>query len=150
MLLKVPPLSCIRFVAIAALIMATLGCSRQPQEQILISLPPDFRGQVHIEMGVPGAPALTRQGRNYEIQVPPDGKVVTSTVITAGTPQFRNAQIGHVWGYTPKLSKTGDDFPVGGTIEFFVGTREQYESAEAKKHKSKLYPDVSRQSPHRS
>jgi hypothetical protein len=101
-------------------------------------------------MGVPGAPALTRHGRNYEIQVPPDGKVVTSTIIAAGTPQFRNAPVGHIWGYAPTLSKTGDGFPVGGTIDFFVGTKEQYESAEAKKHKSKLYPDVSRESPHRS
>jgi hypothetical protein len=135
---------------ILACLLLTTACSRATHDQIVINVPPNFSGQVHIEMGVPDAPALQRNGRNYEIAVPPDGKFVTSTILVGVQGKISNVDGGHVWGYNPSVSKTGDGVPVGSTIEFFVGTKEQYESAEAKKHRSRVYPDLSRDTPHRS
>src|SRR5271154_6836055 len=124
----------------AFLTMLSIGCSKKDQTEIVINLPANFSGEVHIEMGVPGAPALKRIGKNYEITIPPDGKAATSTIIAGAAPRFGKVSSNRVWGYSPSLSKTGDGVPVGATIEFFVGTKEQYQSSEAKKHKSSLYP----------
>jgi hypothetical protein len=137
-------------VALAFLTLLPAGCSKAGNDHVAIALPANFSGQVHIEMGVPGAPALERVGTTYQIVVPPDGKVKTSTIIVAAQPRFGNLDAGQVWGYTPTVTKTGDGLSVGGTIEFFVGTKEQYESAEAKKRKSRLYPHVGSQSWDRS
>jgi hypothetical protein len=130
--------------ASALLAVLTVACTRtSPPDEVVIAVPANFDGQVHIEMGVPGAPSLKREGNHYQIAIPPDGKVVTSTLVAGVTPKFMNVDANRIWGYTPSVSKTGDGLPVGGAIEFFVGTKEQYENAEAKKHKSKLYPSVS-------
>jgi len=121
-------------------VLATVGvgCSRNGA-WLLISLPGDFSGQVQINMGVPGAPALQREGKNYRVTVPPDGRVVTSTIVEVAGPKFENVDAGRVWGYSRSVFRTGDHLPVGGNIDFFIGTKEQYESAEAKKHKSGLH-----------
>jgi hypothetical protein len=137
-------------LVLACLLLLTAACSKGAQDQIVINVPANFSGQIRIEMGVSNAPALQRNGRNYEITVPPDGKFVTSTILVGVQSKISNVDGGHVWGYSPSVSKTGDGLPVGGTIEFFVGTKEQYESAEAKKHRSNVYPDVGREVPHRS
>jgi hypothetical protein len=130
--------------------MLSVGCSKNDPDEIVIDVPENFSGQVHIEMGVAGAPALKRDAKIYRIAIPPDGKAITSTMIAGAKPKFGNLGAGQVWGYTPSISKTGDGIPVGATIEFFVGTKEQYESAEAKKHKSRLYPDTGPERPDRS
>jgi hypothetical protein len=127
------------YVVVGCLAALTVGCSRSSQDEIVIEVPANFSGQVHVEMGVPGAPALKQDGARYVIEIPPDGKVVTSTLITAAKPTFGNVDASRVWGYTPSISQTGDGVSVGASIEFFIGTKEQYESAEAKKkNKSQL------------
>jgi hypothetical protein len=132
-----------RSLLILLLALLAIGCTRTGPAGVLIEVPASFTGQVHVEMGVPGAPPLQQNGKEYLISVPPDGKVVTSTIVpVAGTPRFQNVNADHVWGYTPAVSKAGDGLIIGGTIEFFVGTKAQYETAEAKKHKSRLSDDA--------
>jgi hypothetical protein len=41
-----------------------------------------------------------------------------------------------VWGFSESAFTTGDGISVGGKIEFFVGTRKEYEAEESKKNHS--------------
>lgn len=125
-------------VVMAWLCFAEAGCSRKPG-QIVVQVPAGFSGQVHIEMGVPGTPALARDGRNYRVLIPPDGKVETSTIVEDAGARFEDVDPRHVWGYSRMMVRTLDRLPVGGSVDFFIGTKEQFESAEAKKHKSGLH-----------
>ena len=43
---------------------------------------------------------------------------------------------GGVWGYSHSVFATGDGIPVGAKIEFFVGTRKDYEAEQGKKNHS--------------
>jgi hypothetical protein len=87
-------------------------------------------------MGSKQASALPKQGEAYVVSVPRTGKVMTSTFVQKPNVTFRNASDGSVWGYSESVSTTGDGIPVGGRIEFFVGTRKEYEAEEGKKHHS--------------
>jgi hypothetical protein len=122
----------------ALLILLTTACSKRQASQLVIELPENFSGIVQVQLGVRGAPELNREGNGYRITVPPDGKVLTSTMVPEIQPTFVRANSDRVWGYSRSVSKTGDGYPVGGVIEFFVGTKEQYETFEANKHKSGL------------
>ena len=44
---------------------------------------------------------------------------------------------GAVWGYSHSVFTTGDGIPVGGKIEFFVGTRKEYDAEQGKKNHSR-------------
>ncbi len=132
----------VRTVLIGALLLAVSGCSKRELKEIEIDLPANFSGQVDIEMGVPGAPELHREKSRYVVSVPADGKVVTSTVFAGGTATFGNVDNSRVWGYTPSVARTGDGIVVGGSIQLFVGTQQQYENEEAKKPKSRLHQDI--------
>jgi hypothetical protein len=68
--------------------------------------------------------------------VPPDGRISTSTSLSEEKPDFKNVPGDRVWGYTSLILRTGDGIPVGGSIEFFIGTREQYQMEVTRKHKS--------------
>jgi hypothetical protein len=107
-------------------------------DEVLIQIPTAFSGEVRIEMGVVGAPPLKGAGGSYVVSLPADGHVETSTVLGGLRPRFQDVDAGRIWGYSPSIWKTGDGIPVGGNIEFFVGTKEQYETQEAKKHKSQF------------
>jgi hypothetical protein len=124
-------------VLVGWICLMSVGC-KNPSTQIVVQVPADFSGQVHIEMGVPGAPGLPREGRNYRVSIPPDGKVATSTIVGDAAAIFENVPTRNVWGYSRMMIRTQDRLPVGGNIDFFIGTKEQFESAEAKKHKSGL------------
>jgi hypothetical protein len=87
-------------------------------------------------MGVKGAPPLEKQGDTYVVAVPRSGKVITSTLLTNSQPSFRNSSDGAVWGYSHSVFNTGDGIPIGGKIEFFVGTRQDYEAEQGKKNHS--------------
>jgi len=128
------------------LIAAGTGCSKQTRV-VVVQLPSNFTGQIRVEMGVAGAPALPREGGQYVIHVPPDGKVATSTVIVEGEARIENVPPGRVWGFDKSLTKTGDGVPVGGSIEFFVGTQEQYKSSEAHRNKSSVAPSHDHETP---
>jgi hypothetical protein len=83
---------------------------------------------------------LQREQGTYVVQIPADGKITTSTVLS-GSPKFTVAGTGRIWGYTASIYRTGDGLPVGGSLEFFVGTKEQFEAYEARKPKSQEISD---------
>lgn len=130
---------CLRYgLLLLFLTLIACSCQRAKSDEVLIEVPNGFSGEVHIGMGIRGAPALKQEGRSYVVSLPSDGHIETSTILVDVRPRFRDAVSGRVWGYAPSVWKTGDGIPVGGNIEFFVGTREQYEAQEAKKHKSQF------------
>lgn len=121
------------------LLTLVLSCGKRAKvDEVLIEVPAEFSGEVRIDIGVAGSPPLKSDGRHYVVSLPADGHIETSTILADIRPRFHGADSGRIWGYTPSIWKTGDGIPVGGNIEFFVGTREQYETQEAKKHKSQF------------
>jgi hypothetical protein len=119
------------------LLIALSGCSkRQPVPALVVEIPSGFSGSFLLEMGVKEAPALEMQKDAYVVTVPKSGKVTTSTLLTNARPIFKNSSDGGVWGYSHSVFTTGDRIPTGGKIEFFVGTRKEYDAEESKKHHS--------------
>src|SRR5579864_2365594 len=113
------------------------ACSRRaPASQVIVEIPSGFAGDCLVEMGVKDAPPLEKQGDAYVVVVPRNGKIITSTLLTNSQPTFHNASEGAVWGYSHSMSTTGDGIPVGGKIEFFVGTRKEYEAEQGRKSHS--------------
>jgi hypothetical protein len=121
----------------AALLMIAVGCSKTPAaSQVVVEIPSGFSGDFLLEMGVKDAPALERQGDAFVVTVPKNGKVSTSTLLLNPRVTFKNGSDGGVWGYSHAVFSTGDGIPVGGKIEFFVGSRKDYDAEEQKKHHS--------------
>ena len=119
------------------LLLAAVGCSKHSSASVLIvDIPQGFNGNFVLEMGVRGADPLAREGDAYVVAVPTTGKVVTSTALQKPQVTFRNATDGSVWGFSESAFTTGDGISVGGKIEFFVGTRKEYEAEESKKNHS--------------
>lgn len=126
-------------IAIAAVaVCAGLACSRKAHAALLIEVPNGYSGPVDVQLGVAGAPALQKEEGEYVIPVPVDGHVTTSTTLSDATPEFKNVDHDRVWGYESLILKAGDGIPVGGSIEFFIGTKEQYQIALTKRHKSSI------------
>jgi len=125
-------------VAAGMLLMAiAVGCSKKAaSEQVIVQIPSGFAGDFVLEMGVKDAPALDRVGNQYFIEVPKSGKLSTSTLITHPQVSFKNASDGSVWGFSQIVFSTGDGIPVGGKIEFFVGTKKDYDAQEQRKNHS--------------
>lgn len=129
-----------RFGALVVLcLLISLGaCSlRHAGPDLVVQIPPGFGGSFSLEMGVKDAPPLPQQGKSYLVTVPRNGRVVTSTLLTNPQPIFQNASGGEVWGYSHSVSRTGDGIPIGGRIEFFVGTRKDYEAEVNKRSHSR-------------
>ena len=105
-------------------------------DQIVIEVPSGYSGPVEVRLGVVGAPPLPKQGAGYVIAVPPDGRVSTSTSLSKVQPVFKDLPKTRVWGYNAMILRSGDGIPVGGSIEFFVGTNEQYQIEVSRKSKS--------------
>jgi hypothetical protein len=117
------------------------ACSKNlPDDEVSFAAPTGFSGQVQVQLGVQGSPPLQREQGTYVVQIPADGKITTSTVLS-GSPKFTVAGTGRIWGYTASIYRTGDGLPVGGSLEFFVGTKEQFEAYEARKPKSQEISD---------
>jgi hypothetical protein len=128
-------------VGLLLFVVVLVVCCNQRRKVVglVIELPEGFSGEVSIRTGVPHAPPLKTAGAAYVVSVPSDGHFETSTIPEEGiSTQFRNAGTGRIWGYDASLQKTGDGIPVSGSIEFFVGTKEQYEIQEAHKRKSEF------------
>jgi len=124
-------------VILLAALSLLMACSRSsPHDELVIQVPAGYSGSVQIQLGVAGAPPLPKSGERYIVAVPPDGRVSTSTSISDAKPEFNNVSGERVWGYSSLILRTGDGFPVGGSIDFFVGTKEQYQMEVAHKHKS--------------
>lgn len=125
----------------AILLMAAGACTKHSAApQVIVEIPSGFTGNFLLEMGVPDAPPLEKRGEAYVVSCPKSGKLITSTLLTDSQPTFQNLSEGEVWGYLHSLSKTGDGIPVGGKIEFFVGTRKEYEAEQGKRNHSEGIP----------
>jgi hypothetical protein len=124
------------FLVLVSLLV--LACSRNSLPELVITFPQGFTGDVYIELGISDAPPLNRVGNRYIVPIPPDGKLRTSTTLAELRPQFPNNDPDHIWGYESLVQRTGDGIVIGGKIEFFVGTKDQYESQNAKRHKSHI------------
>jgi len=120
-----------------------VACSKnRPAQKVVVEIPSGFNGNFLLEMGVKGAPALETQGDTYVVNVPRSGKVITSTLLTNSQPSFRNSSDGAVWGYSHSVFNTGDGIPIGGKIEFFVGTRKDYDAEQGKKNHSEGFSPI--------
>ncbi len=124
-------------ILIGALLMISIACTKHSVEpQLVVEIPAGFSGNFVLEMGARDAAALSRQGDAYVLTVPRNGKLATSTILQKPKVEFRNATDGSVWGYSQSVFTTGDGIAVGGKIEFFVGTRKDYDAEENKKNHS--------------
>jgi hypothetical protein len=122
----------------AVLLFAAGACSRKPPApKLIVEVPSGFSGDFLLEMGVKEAAPLQKRGDAYIVTVSKSGKVSTSTMLTQAQPTFQNSSDGAIWGYTHAVFTTGDGIPVGGKIEFFVGTRKDYDAEESRKNHSR-------------
>lgn len=118
-------------------LIAAGACSKHSSAaQVIVEIPSAFTGNFVLEMGVKEASPLEKRGDAYVVNVPRNGKVSTSTLLTNSQPTFRGSSEGAVWGYSHSVFTTGDGIPVGGKIEFFVGTKKEYEAEQSKKNHS--------------
>lgn len=120
------------------LLMAAEACSRNRNgEPLVVEIPSGFNGDFVLDMGNKGAAPLVRQGGGqYVVTVPKNGILATSSLLLNPQVTFKNSSDGTVWGYSHSVSTTGDGIPVGGKIEFFVGTKKDYEASQGKKKHS--------------
>ena len=124
-------------VLCAVFLLAAGACSKhRSAPQMIVEIPSGFTGNFILEMGVREGAPLEKRGDAYLLRVPKSGKAVTSTLLTNSEPTFRNSSEGGVWGYSHSVFSTGDGIPVGGKIEFFVGTKKEYEAEQGRKNHS--------------
>ena len=117
--------------------MAATACSkRDPQPRVTVEIPAGFNGNFLLEMGIKTAPPLPMEGPTYVVAVPRDGKLETSTYLEKPKVTFKNSSEGSVWGYSESVFRTGDGISIGGKIEFFVGTKTQFDAEQNKKNHS--------------
>ncbi len=123
---------------LAVLLIIEGACSQRTSQtpQLMVEIPSGFSGNFALEMGVKTAPPLQKQGDSYVVVVPRSGKLVTATVLEHPKVDFKNATDGNIWGYSESVFTTGDGISVGGKIEFFVGTRKDFDAQEQKKNHS--------------
>ena len=121
----------------AIFLIASSACSKnRAAPQVIVEIPSGFTGNFLLEMGVRDALPLEKRGEAYVLPVPRNGKVITSTPLTNSRPSFQNSSEGAVWSYSHSVFTTGDGIPVGAKIEFFVGTRNEYEAEQGRKKHS--------------
>ena len=119
----------------------TLACTKRSSDSsVVVEIPSDFSGNFVLEMGSRNASPLPKRGDVYVIAVPRDGKLETSTLLRNPKVTFKNSSSGSVWGYSQSTFTTGDGIYVGGKIEFFVGTRQDFEADQSKKKHSGAIP----------
>jgi hypothetical protein len=123
-------------LGVILLLIAGWACSRKSQPDLIVEIPTGFSGNFSLEMGIKDAPALAKHGDAYVVTVSKSGKVSTSTLLMNPHAKFSNSSGGAVWGYSDSVFTTGDGIPVGGKIEFFVGTRKDFEAEESRKNHS--------------
>jgi hypothetical protein len=104
--------------------------------QRIVEIPSGFDGNFLLEIGVKETAPRVTQGDAHRVTVPRNRKRVTFTLLTNSQPTFRNSSQGAVSGYSQSLPTTEAGIPVGGKIEFFVGTRKAFEAEQARKKHS--------------
>ncbi|HTC48277.1 MAG TPA: hypothetical protein VK722_13210 [Candidatus Aquilonibacter sp.] len=119
------------------LLQMASACSRHRSgPEVIVEIPAGFSGNFELKMGVNNTPALTQLGSSYVVTVPKSGNLSTSTLLQNPHTVFKNFSGTDVWGYSNSIFTTGDGIPVGGKIEFFVGTQKDYEAFQDKKNHS--------------
>ena len=122
---------------VVVLLTAGLACSKgKSGTQLEVQIPAEFTGNFVLVMGVQDAPPLQKDGDAYTVAVPRSGKVETSTIVERPQVAFKNSGGGQVWGYSERIFTTGDGISTGGNIEFFVGSKKDFEAEQNKKNKS--------------
>jgi hypothetical protein len=127
------------FISIVAVLLTiAVACSKSTTQspQLIVDIPAGFSGNFSLEMGIKTAPPLQKYGDSYLVVVPRSGKLETATVLEHPKVDFKNATDGSIWGYSESKFTTGDGISVGGKIEFFVGTRKDFDAQEQKKNHS--------------
>jgi len=131
-------------ISVWVLLMVGAACTKHdPSPQLVVEIPAGFSGNFVLEMGTKDAAPLSKQGEAYVLTVPRSGKLATSTILQKPKVEFRNATDGSIWGYSQSVFTTGDGIAVGGKVEFFVGTRRDYDAEENKKNHSGTSMDLS-------
>ena len=121
----------------AVVLTITVACTKKSaSDQVIVEIPSGFSGNFVLDMGVRNAAALPKEGNSYVLEVPPNGKAETSTLLKNAHLVFRNSTDGQVWGLSQRVFTTGDGISVGGKIEFFVGTQKDFDAEQQKKNKS--------------
>ncbi len=128
------------FFSCVCLAVAIACTKHSPDSRIVVEIPSDFTGNFVLEMGSRNASPLPKQGDDYVVTVPRDGKLETSTLLQHPKVTFKNASTGSVWGYSQSIFTTGDGIYVGGKIEFFVGSQQDFEAEQSKKKHSGAIP----------
>lgn len=124
-------------ILLSAGILTATGCStNNSSPHLVVEIPAGFSGNFVMEMGNRSSAPLQQNGDLYTVTVPRSGKLSTSTILVKPKVEFRNATDGSIWGLSQSAFTTGDGISVGGKIEFFVGTRKEYEAEENKKNHS--------------
>jgi hypothetical protein len=127
----------------SAFLLLALACTKHPSNpQLLVEVPAGFTGNFVLDMGVRGASPLDKYGDAYVVTVPQSGKLETSTFLEKPIVTFKNGSDGRIWGFSQSLFTTGDGISVGGKIEFFVGTRQEFEAEQNKKNKSGRFSGI--------
>jgi hypothetical protein len=124
------------FPVCVILLLLAVACTRPSGPRLEVEIPAGFSGNFTIEMGIKNAPPLEKHGDVYVVSVTKSGKVATSTLLSHPNVVFKNASDGSIWGFSQSVFSTGDGISVGGKIEFFVGTRKDYDAEENKKNHS--------------
>jgi len=133
----------VKIIAVWALFVVCVACTKQdPSPQLVVEIPAGFSGNFVLEMGNRDTAPLSKQGGAYVVEVPRSGKLATSTILQKPKVEFRNASDGSIWGFSQSVFTTGDGIAVGGKIEFFVGTRKDYDAEENKKNHSGTSMDL--------
>jgi len=122
---------------LAAVFAVTVACTKKSAaDQVVVEIPAGFSGNFVLDMGVRDAAPLPRQADSYLLVVPRDGKAQTSTLLNNAQVTFKNSSDGQVWGLSERVFRTGDGISIGGKIEFFVGTKKDFDAEQQKKNKS--------------
>jgi hypothetical protein len=130
-------------IFVVAVLMVGVACTKHdPGPRLVVEIPAGFSGNFVLEMGNRDAAPLSKQGEAYVVTVARSGKLATSTILQKPKVEFRNATDGSIWGYSQSVFTTGDGIAVGGKIEFFVGTRKDYDAEENKKNHSGTSMDL--------
>jgi hypothetical protein len=127
--------------AVCVYLTLTLACSRHSADaRVILEIPAGFKGNFVMVMGSRDADPLRKDGDVYIVQVPSSGRLQTSTLLQGPKVTFKNAATGTIWGYSQSTFTTGDGIAVGGKIEFFVGSQQDYEAEQGRKNHSGRAP----------
>ena len=120
----------------AIFLIASSACSKnRAAPQVIVEIPSGFTGNFLLEMGVRDALPLEKRGEAYVLPVPRNGKVITSTLLTSRHHSRISAKV-LCGAFRIRFFATDDGIPVGAKIEFFVGTRNEYEAEQGRKKHS--------------